>query len=142
MARRPRRELDDGVYHVTGRGVARCRIFHDRLDFGLFVCLLRDAAARFRWRVHAWCLLPNHYHLVVESPQPELSDGMHRVNGRYAQGYNHRYARVGHLFQERFGARPIESEDHLAAACAYVVDNPRRAGLVEREELWPWRGLR
>ena len=103
---------------MTSRGVARCRIFHDRADFWLFVCLLRDAAARFAWRVHAWCLMPNHFHLVAEADQPTLSDAMHRLNARYAQSFNARYERAGHLFQNRFGARFVESEEHLGAACA------------------------
>ena len=142
MGRRPRRDLGDGIFHVTARGVARCRIFHDRGDFALFVCLLRDAAARFAWALHAWCLLPNHYHLLVEAPQPHLSEGMHRLNGRYAQCFNHRYGRTGHLFQNRFGARLVDVPDYLDAAREYVLDNPRRAALVDRAELWPWRGVR
>jgi putative transposase len=142
MARQPRNELGDGALHVTSRGVAKSRIFYDRGDFGIFVCLLRDAVVRFLWCVHAWCLMPNHYHLVVQTLQPTLSDGMHRLNGRYAQGFNHRYDRVGHLFQARFGARLVGADEHLAAACAYVLDNPRRAGLVERADQWPWRGAR
>lgn len=142
MARQPRNELGDGVFHVTSRGVAKCRTFHDRDDFGVFVCLLRDAVGRFEWLVHAWCLMPNHYHLVVETVQPLLSNGMQRLNGRYAQGFNHRYGRVGHLFQGRFGAYLVEQDEHLEAACAYVLDNPRRAGLVERADRWPWRGAR
>ncbi len=142
MARQPRRELGDGTFHVTGRGVARCTIFHDRADFRLFVCLLRRGAERFAWRLHAWCLMPNHFHLVLEAPRERLSGGMHRLNGRYACAFNDRYGRVGHLFQNRFGAWLIESDQHLTAACEYVLDNPRRAGLVERAEQWPWRGVR
>ena len=142
MARQPRNELGDGVFHVTSRGVAKNRIFHDRGDFGSFVCLLRGAVARFPWSVHAWCLMPNHYHLVVETLQTGLSDGMRWLNGRYAQGFNHRYDRVGHLFQGRYGARLVEEDEHLADVCAYVLDNPRRADIVERADQWPWRGAR
>ncbi len=140
MARQPRNQLGDGIFHVTARGVAKCTIFYDAGDFRLCVCLLHDAAELFAWHLHTWCLMPNHYHLVVEAPQPWLSDGMHRLNGRYAQAFNQRYERVGHLFQSRFGAWLIESEDHLANTCEYVLQNPVRAGLVDRADRWPWSG--
>jgi REP-associated tyrosine transposase len=141
MARQPRNQLGDGIFHVTSRGVAKRTIFYDPSDFRLCICLLRDAAALFAWRLHVWCLMPNHYHLVVETLQPALSDGMHRLNGRYAQAFNQRYDRVGHLFQNRFGAWLVESEDHLENTCNYVLENPVRAGLVERADQWPWRGV-
>jgi putative transposase len=141
MARQPRNQLGDGIFHVTARGVAKRTIYYDASDFGLGVCLLRDAAALFDWHLYVWCLMPNHFHLVVETPQAALSDGMHRLNGRYAQAFNQRYERVGHLFQNRFAARLVETEDHLEKTCAYVLDNPVRAGLVDRADQWPWRGV-
>jgi putative transposase len=141
MARQPRNQLGDGIFHVTARGVAKRTIYYDASDFGLGVCLLRDAAALFDWHLYVWCLMPNHYHLVVETPQAALSDGMHRLNGRYAQAFNQRYERVGHLFQNRFAAWLVQTEDHLEKTCAYVLDNPVRAGLVDRADRWPWRGV-
>lgn len=106
----------------------------------MFVRLLASVVDRFRWRCHAYCLMPNHYHLVVRALRVDLSRGMHRLNFLYAQGFNHRYERTGHLFQNRFGARLIESEEYLADACTYVRMNPVRAGLCVEAEDWPWSG--
>lgn len=140
MPRQARALLGDGIYHVTARGVARTLLFRERADFAGFVGLLESVIARFRWRCHAYCLMPNHYHLVVASLRTELSRGMHRLNFLYAQGFNDRYERVGHLFQNRFGARLIEDEEYLGAACRYVWENPVRAGLCPSAEAWPWSG--
>jgi putative transposase len=125
---------------VTARGVARSLLFRERLDYAMFVRLLASVVDRFRWRCHAYCLMPNHYHLVVRALRVDLSRGMHRLNFLYAQGFNHRYERTGHLFQNRFGARLIESEEYLADACTYVRMNPVRAGLCVEAEDWPWSG--
>lgn len=138
MPRQPRHLLGDGIFHVTARGVARALIFLEHDDFRTFVRLFAGVVERFRWQSHAFCLMPNHYHLVIETSRGQLSDGMHRLNGLYAQGFNDRYERVGHLFQNRFGARRINDDCHLATVCAYVLDNPVRAGLSATAEDWPW----
>jgi putative transposase len=140
MARQPRGLLGDGIFHVTARGVARSALFLDCADFGGFAALLASVVERFRWRCHAYCLMPNHYHLVVETPRVKLSRGMHRLNFLYAQSFNDRYDRVGHLFQNRFGARLIESSEYLDDACTYVRMNPVRAGLCRSADDWPWSG--
>jgi putative transposase len=142
MPRQPRTLLGDGIFHVTARGVARMVIYRDLDDFRQFVQLLAAVVLRFRWRRRAFCLMPNHYHLVVESTRCDLSDGMHRLNGLYAQGFNDRYERSGHLFQNRFGARLIEHDRQLENVCAYVLDNPVRAGLTATAEDWPWSSAR
>jgi REP element-mobilizing transposase RayT len=138
MARHPRSLLPDGFFHVTARGVDGCPIFGDDDDRRRFLELVAEVVERWRWRCHALCLMPNHYHLVVESLRRDLSSGLHRLNGVYAQGFNHRHARTGHLFGDRFHARTIESEEYLVAACLYVVANPVRAGLCAEAEDWPW----
>jgi putative transposase len=138
MPRQPRSLLGDGIFHVVSRGVARMVIFRDRDDYGGFVGLLGSVVDRFLWTHHAYCLMPNHFHLVVQTTRVRLSNGMHRLNGLYAEGFNDRYERVGHVFQDRFGARLIEDGSYLTAACAYVVNNPVRAGLVDTAEEWPW----
>jgi putative transposase len=140
MPRQPRTHLGDGAYHAFNRGVAKMTLFYDGADFGGFRALLESVACRFRWVVHTYCLMPNHYHLVLAAPQRDLSADMHRLNGLYARGFNDRYERVGHVFQNRFGARAIEGDAHVEAVCNYVLENPVRAGLCERPEDWPWSG--
>lgn len=142
MPRQPRSLLGDGAYHVVSRGVARSVIYPEADDFAMFIRLLGTVIRLFRWTHHAFCLMPNHYHLVFESSRVDLSNGMHRLNFLYAQGFNHRYERVGHLFQNRFGVRMVEGDHHLANVCAYVLDNPVRAGLTATAEEWPWSSAR
>jgi REP element-mobilizing transposase RayT len=127
-----------GVWHVTTRGVERRRVFLDRDDGRCFLGLLSRAVAAFELQAYALCLMPNHYHLVVESVRDALSRAMHRVNGAYAEEFNVKYRRSGHLWGDRFALWQIRDEGHLAAACDYVVQNPVRAGLCERASDWPW----
>jgi REP element-mobilizing transposase RayT len=138
VPRPPRRRIPDGIYHVTSRGVARSVIYRDIDDHRLFLVLLRVAVDRWDWTFHVLCLMPNHFHLIVETTGPRLSAGMHYVNGVYAETFNAKYLRSGHLFGDRFHTRVIESEDQLAAACRYVLNNPVRAGLCATASDWPW----
>jgi len=143
VPRLARNKLPDGVFHVTARGVARNTIFRDDLDYADVKQQLLRVREAYGWTLHAYCLLPNHYHLIVEAKQRDLSIGMQRLNGRYAQRFNQRYDRVGHVFQNRFGSYVIETEEHFARALAYVAANPVEAGLCKRIEDWPWgAGLR
>jgi putative transposase len=143
MARQPRRALPPvGVYHVTGRGVARTAIFLEDDERRLFLRLLADEVERHGWLCHAFCLMSNHYHLIVATELWRLSDGMQRLNGGYAQAFNKRHRRSGHLFGERFRTWVVRNDRHLWAACRYVVYNPVRAGLCDRADDWPWSGLR
>jgi putative transposase len=120
--------------------VARSAIARDVLDYVALRAQLRDVIRRFAWSLFAYCLMPNHYHLIVETEREQLSAGMHRLNFLHAQRFNRRHVRDGHLFQNRYGARIIESPEHLAAAIVYVLDNPVRAGLCERAADWTWSG--
>ena len=142
MPRTPRGHLPDGLYHVTSRGVDRSAIFGDETDRVVFLRLLADTSERFAWRCHAFCLMGTHYHLVIEALRAQLSAGLHCLNGTYAQAFNHRYKRTGHVFGHRFHAWVIESEEHLEATCRYVVLNPVRAGLCTNASDWPWSGPR
>jgi putative transposase len=126
---------------VTARGVARSDLFLDDGDYRAFLEQFRDVVERFDWRVLAFCLMPNHYHLVLSSSLDRLSWGMHRLGCLYAMRFNKRYERHGHLFQNRFDARVIEGERHTRTVCEYVVDNPLRAGLCTDRRHWPWWGL-
>jgi REP element-mobilizing transposase RayT len=138
MPRRPRCFLPDGVFHVTVRGVARLEIFLDTLHYRTFFDTFDATSLRFEWYCHRYCALPNHFHLIVETTRERLSKGMHRVNFLYAQWFNAVHNRSGHVFQNRFGARVVETEEYFEAACEYVDLNPVRAGLCARPEEWPW----
>jgi putative transposase len=137
MPRRPRRDLPDGIFHVTSRGVARAAIVRDTQDYLDLQAQLAEVTGKFEWLLYAHCLMPNHYHLILETDREVLSAGMHRLNFLHAQRFNRRYDRVGHLFQNRFKSRVIESDEHLAAAILYVRENPVRAGLCEVAADWP-----
>jgi putative transposase len=137
-----RSDLPDGIYHVTTRGVAGARIVVDDHDRRTFFVRLADVVRRFEWRWYALCLMDTHYHLVIETTRVALSGGLKRLNGLYAQGFNERHERSGHLFGGRFWVSLIETEEHFRAACWYVVCNPIRAGLCHEPEDWPWTRMR
>ena len=103
---------------------------------------MNQASGRNGWELHALCLMTTHYHVVLASTRAHLSAGMQWLNGIYAQGFNRRHAREGHLFGSRYGSRAIESEEYLGRVCDYVLDNPVRAGLSERPSQWPWNATR
>jgi len=142
VARPPRIQLAGGIYHVTARGNRRQRIFLDDVDRERFLQILPVVAARYEWRCHAYCLMPNHYHLVIETAKPTISAGMQKLNGGYAQWFNHKHQLDGHLFQGRFHAVLVESDWHLLELSRYVVLNPVRAGLCTQAGEWPWSSFR
>ena len=141
MARIPRSALPDGAYHITARGVDGAPIVLDDLDRLFFARLLRATVATFDWSCRAWCLMTNHFHLVLEARRADVSAGMKRLNGLHAQRFNHRHARRGHLFQDRFASWLIDDDEYLEIVCHYVLANPVRAGLTSRPEDWRWAGL-
>jgi putative transposase len=138
MPRMPRKLLPDGTYHVTSRGNGGQRIVLDDEDRRTWIETFGQVTLRFGWIVHAYCLLDNHFHIVVATTIENLSRAMQRLNGDYAQGFNRRHGRTGHLFQGRYHAKVIESDEYLEEACRYVVLNPVRAGLCAGEGDWPW----
>ncbi len=142
MARPLRVEYPGAVYHVTARGNARMPIFEDDRDRTDFLKLIKEALERFKWHCHAYCLMTNHYHLLVETIQGNLSLGMRHINGVYTQRYNRTYSRVGHLFQGRFKSVVVDRDAYLLELCRYVVLNPVRAGMVERPEEYTWSSYR
>jgi REP-associated tyrosine transposase len=142
MPRLPRPQLPDGIYHVTSRGVRGSSIFVEGDDRRRFVRLLAETVAGCEWQCLAYCLMTNHYHLVVATPTPTISVGMHGLNGRYARWFNRRHGHVGHLFENRFHSELIESDRHLLEACRYVVLNPVRAGIVSEPADWAWSSYR
>jgi len=142
MARPLRIEFPGAVYHVTSRGNAKQAIFVDDEDRASFLDFLSMVVERFTWLCHAYCLMGNHYHLLIETPNGNLSKGMRELNGVCTQGFNQRYRRVGHLFQGRYKAILVEKNNHLLSLCRYVVLNPVRVGLIERPEQWRWSSYR
>ncbi len=142
MARPLRIEFPGALYHLTARGNARQDIYLDVRDSWRFLDLLGEVCTRYEWRCFAYCLMTNHYHLVVETAQPNLSAGMRQLNGRHSQAFNHCHQREGHLFQGRYKAILVEREAYLLEVCRYVVLNPVRAGLARAPRAWRWSSYR
>lgn len=142
MARPPRLEIPDAIYHASARGNERASIYWDDGDRRQFCELLAEVGEGFRWRILAYCLMTNHYHLLTQTPEPNLAQGMRQLNGVYAQGFNRRHGRVGHLFQGRYGARLVQADEHLRAAVRYIVRNPVNAGLCREPQGWRWSSHR
>ncbi len=130
MARPLRLSYPGALYHVTARGNARQAIYTDDADRQIFLSVLEDVVARYHWLCHAYCLMDNHYHLLLETPEENLSAGMRQVNGVYTQRFNRRHGRVGHVFQGLVKAILVEPDRYLLELCRYVVLNPMRAGIV------------
>jgi REP-associated tyrosine transposase len=117
MARPLRLEFPGAIYHLTGRGNARQKVFFTDADRELFLSTLAGVVTRYHWICHAYCLMANHYHLLIETPKAKLSIGMRQLNGIYTQSFNRRHNRVGHLFQGRFKAILVERESHRRPLC-------------------------
>jgi putative transposase len=138
MARPLRIELAGGLYHVTSRGDRREDIYLGDADREAWLAVFAQVCARFNWRCHAWCQMTNHYHIVVETAEANLAQGMRQLNGVYTQHVNRTHNRVGHVFQGRYKAILVEKEGHLLELARYVVLNPLRAGMAQNVADWPW----
>ena len=138
MARPLRIQYDGAIYHVTSRGNAQKPIFKDQEDRLQFLTVLQQINNRFNWFCHAYCLMNNHYHLLIETPDGNLSSGMRQLNGVYTQRFNRKHSRVGHIFQGRFKAILVQKESYLLELCRYVVLNPVRARTVDDPKNWKW----
>lgn len=138
MARPLRLELAGGLYHVTSRGDGREDIYLSDQDRQVWLEILGQVCRRFNWVCHAWCQMTNHYHLLIETPEANLAEGMRQLNGVYTQRFNRAHERVGHVFQGRYKAILVERDSYLLELARYVVLNPLRARMVKRLETWPW----
>ena len=138
MARPLRLELSGGVYHVTSRGDGREDLYLSDADRQAWLDVFATVCKRFNWVCHAWCQMTNHYHILVETPEANLAQGMRQLNGVYTQRFNRAHARVGHVFQGRYKAILVERDSYLLELARYVVLNPLRAKMVRRLESWPW----
>jgi len=142
MARPLRLELPGALYHVTSRGNGRESIYSDDRDRKTFLQTLDDVYCRYHWLIHAYCLMDNHYHLLVETPDGNLSIGMRQLNGVFTQRFNRRHKHVGHIFQGRYKAILVQKDSYLLELIRYIVLNPVRAGMVKDADDWRWSSYR
>jgi REP element-mobilizing transposase RayT len=138
MARPLRIEYPGALYHVTSRGDRQEAIFDDDQDRTAFLNVLAEVTSRFRWRCHAYCLMENHYHLMIETPEGNLIKGMRQLNGVFTQWSNRRHKRSGHLFQGRYKAILVDRDSYFLELARYIVLNPVRAAMVKHPGQWAW----
>jgi REP-associated tyrosine transposase len=142
MPRPLREEVEDGIHHVFARGNDRQAIYRDDHDRLLYLELLGRVVFRKRWRCLAYCLMDNHVHLLVQTPDANLGAGMQRLHGDYALLFNRRHGRVGHLFQGRFGSNLVTDDEELWTIARYIARNPVEAGRCRFASDWPWSSVK
>ncbi|HUP65413.1 MAG TPA: transposase, partial [Thermoanaerobaculia bacterium] len=142
MSRQLRIDFPGAIHHITSRGNERRVIYRDDRDRRRFLEILEEVVTLRRWILHAWVLMSNHYHLLIETPEIGLSRGMKRLNETYAMWFNTRHHRVGHLFQGRFKSILVERESHLLELTRYIVLNPVRCHAVKYAGDWQWSNYR
>ena len=138
MGREPRAEGAGLSYHLTSKGNEGSMVFATPAARDAFVRILRRVCQRYGWVCHAYCVLGNHVHIVITTPEPNLSAGMRDLLGHYARWYRSHHPRRGHVFDGRYRSRVIDSADYLTSAIQYVVSNPVAAGLVADPSDWRW----
>jgi REP element-mobilizing transposase RayT len=134
--------MEGGIQHVWARGNGRRRIYLDEDDIRIYLALFGREILRRGWRCLGYCLMSNHMHLLIETPEANLGRGMQRFHSRFARIFNERHAEPGHVFETRYGNELIKTEGHLLNVVGYVAANPVEAGLCERPEQWPWSSHR
>jgi REP element-mobilizing transposase RayT len=142
MSRPPRPQLPGAIYHVTARGNRRAPIYHDTRDHLIWLDTLADTVREHELKVHAYCMMPNHFHLLLRTVHANLSEGMHMLNANYCQHFNKRHRLTGHVLQGRFHAVQIADEKQLLAVARYICLNPVRAKLVHDPASWGWSSHR
>jgi putative transposase len=138
MPRRPREEAEGRIWHVFARGNGQQDIYVDDHDRRLYLRLLGKVVMKHQWICLSYCLMDNHVHLLVETPEPNLGVGMQRLHSVYAQTLNERHGWTGHVFQGRYGAVAMRSDEQLITTARYVALNPVEAGLCGAPEEWRW----
>ncbi|MDA3877116.1 MAG: transposase [Halothiobacillus sp.] len=142
MSRPLRIEFSGALYHITSRGDRREDIFVDDTDREDFLEVFAEVCDRHAWACHAYCLMSNHYHLLVETREATLGKGMRQLNGVYTQRFNRRHRRVGHVFQGRYKAILVDKDSYLLELARYIVLNPVRAVMVRSAREWSWSSYR
>ena len=138
VPRKPREEVEGGVYHVFARGNDKGLIYRDDVDRRTYLRMLRATVRHRRWRLLAYCLMDNHVHLLVETPEANLGQGMQWMHGLYAREFKVRHDRSGHVFQGRYKAVRIKTDEQLWTVAVYLAMNPVKAGLCTRADEWRW----
>jgi REP element-mobilizing transposase RayT len=138
MTRPLRLEFPGALYHITARGDRRTVIYVDHADRLEWLNILAEVCSRFNFIVPAYCEMSNHYHLMIETPDGNLSQGMRRLNSIYSQYFNRRHQQVGHVFQGRYKAILVQKENYLLELTRYIILNPVRAKFVSLAEDWAW----
>jgi len=142
MARPLRIEFAGALYHVTSRGDRQENIYESDTDRENFLLVLEEVCKQYNWSVHSYCLMSNHYHLLVETPDGNLSKGMRQLNGVFTQKYNRNNNKVGHVFQGRFKGILVDGDAYLMELVRYIVLNPVRAQMVRSARDWKWSSFR
>jgi putative transposase len=142
MPRPHREDFAGGVQHAYARGNRQQEIFRDDADYRLYLALLAGIVRAKKWRLLAYCLMPNHVHLLIETPEANLARGMQQLHGLYARLFNDRHGVVGHLFQGRYGSKVVRDDAQFLAVARYIALNPVDAALCERPDAWPWSSFR
>ena len=142
MPRPLREQVEGGIYHLVSRGVRKLPLYYDDRDRERFLSLLEVTADRYHWQIHAYCLMTNHFHLLVTTPDANVSAGMQYLNGRYCAWFNWRHGCEGHVVERRFFSVLMKTEEQLLNAARYIVLNPVRAGLCRKAADWPWSSYR
>jgi putative transposase len=142
MPRPLRPKVPGGIYHLVSRGVRKLPIFTDDESRKRFLGLLGETTERYAWELHAWCLMTNHFHLLVTTIEPTVSEGMQYLNGCYAQWYDWRQGYEGHVFERRFWSALLATDYHLFEGLRYIVLNPVRARMCSTAADWNWSSYR
>lgn len=142
MPRRPRLEVENGLHHVTGRAPKGLVLFRDAADHRLYLDLLAAEVTERRWSLRTYCLMPNHVHLLVKTPEMDLGDGIKAVHERLARRVHQKYDGHGHVFGDRFFNGLVRTEEHEVACFRYIARNPVKARLCSTAEEWPWSAHR
>ena len=138
MARPLRIEFAGALYHVTSRGDRQESFYESDPDRERFLIVLPEVCVRYNWQCHACCLMDNHYHMLVETPDANLGKGMRQLNGVYTQAFNFTHRCVGHVFQGRYKAILIDKDSYLLELAQYIVLNPVCAQIVRSAGEWPY----
>ena len=138
MPRAARRKSATDIYHVMLRGINRQEVFKDKEDYRRFLHTLSDCKRISGFMLYAWCLMPNHIHLLIHVQNEPLDLIIKRIGCRFVWWYNMKYERVGHLFQDRYKSEPVEDDTYFLTVLRYIMQNPMKAGLADNPGNWPW----